>query len=217
MICRRAAPPARPGMRWSASATDSTEGPHAHRPDDLPGRGRRPFRQRDRRDRVARGWLQRPPGRRRPPAQVAARRSRLPPAEGPGGPTVRGMRPGHCPSSRTSEGARPTYQAYERLFDPELAPRTLPVANPAVVRMQAVFATLDWLAQDSAGRARFGGCWNAQGAARRARTRAPGASSAAWTASSSIPAPANSSRHTFAGRCNVEEVNRSFGTRRGRC
>lgn len=41
---------------------------------------------------------------------------------------------------------RLTYQAYEPLFDPELAPRSLPIANPAVVRMQAVFGTLDWLA-----------------------------------------------------------------------
>jgi superfamily II DNA or RNA helicase len=40
---------------------------------------------------------------------------------------------------------RTTYEAYERLFDPELEPRSLPVANPAVVRMQAVFSTLDWL------------------------------------------------------------------------
>lgn len=41
---------------------------------------------------------------------------------------------------------RTSYDAYERLFDPELPARTLPIANPAVVRMQAVFATLDWLA-----------------------------------------------------------------------
>lgn len=41
---------------------------------------------------------------------------------------------------------RISYDAYERLFDPELPPRTLPIANPSVVRMQAVFATLDWLA-----------------------------------------------------------------------
>ena len=40
---------------------------------------------------------------------------------------------------------RSTYQSYERLFDPELEARSLPIANPAVVRMQAVFALLDWL------------------------------------------------------------------------
>ena len=40
---------------------------------------------------------------------------------------------------------RSTYQSYERLFDPELTARSLPIANPSVVRMQAVFALLDWL------------------------------------------------------------------------
>jgi hypothetical protein len=40
---------------------------------------------------------------------------------------------------------RTTYQSYERLFDPDLPARSLPIANPAVVRMQAVFALLDWL------------------------------------------------------------------------
>ena len=40
---------------------------------------------------------------------------------------------------------RTTYQSYEQLFDPELTARSLPIANPAVMRMQAVFALLDWL------------------------------------------------------------------------
>lgn len=40
---------------------------------------------------------------------------------------------------------RSTYHAYERLFDPELPARALPIANPAVVRIQAVFAVMDWL------------------------------------------------------------------------
>lgn len=42
---------------------------------------------------------------------------------------------------------RLTYQSYERLSDPELSPRALAIANPAILRMQAVFATLDWLAR----------------------------------------------------------------------
>lgn len=50
---------------------------------------------------------------------------------------------------------RVTYQSYERLFDPELTPRSLPVANPAVVRMQAVFATMDWLATRLRGEAQL--------------------------------------------------------------
>jgi len=40
---------------------------------------------------------------------------------------------------------RTTYQSYERLFDPELRPRPIPTGNPVVLRMQAVFALMDWL------------------------------------------------------------------------
>ncbi|NYF57177.1 protein DpdJ [Micromonospora purpureochromogenes] len=40
---------------------------------------------------------------------------------------------------------RLTYQAYDRLFDPELPPRSLPIGNRYVVRMQATFALADWL------------------------------------------------------------------------
>ncbi|MSR09283.1 MAG: hypothetical protein EXR82_07100 [Gammaproteobacteria bacterium] len=41
---------------------------------------------------------------------------------------------------------RLTYQSYDRLFDPVLRPNTLPVRNRYVLRMQAAFAMLDWLA-----------------------------------------------------------------------
>ena len=41
---------------------------------------------------------------------------------------------------------RLTYQTYDRLFDPILRPHTLPVRNRYVLRMQAAFAVLDWLA-----------------------------------------------------------------------
>jgi hypothetical protein len=40
---------------------------------------------------------------------------------------------------------RNTYQAYERLFEPDLPARSLPISNPAVLRMQATYALLDWL------------------------------------------------------------------------
>ncbi|MCC7066694.1 MAG: DEAD/DEAH box helicase [Planctomycetes bacterium] len=40
---------------------------------------------------------------------------------------------------------RLAYQAYDLLFDPELPARELPIANRHVRRMQAVFATIDWL------------------------------------------------------------------------
>jgi hypothetical protein len=38
------------------------------------------------------------------------------------------------------------YQAYETLFAPTLAPRTLPIDNLHVLKMQAAYALLDWLA-----------------------------------------------------------------------
>lgn len=38
------------------------------------------------------------------------------------------------------------FQAVEHLFDPLLAPQSLPVGNEYVLRMQAAFALLDWLA-----------------------------------------------------------------------
>jgi len=41
---------------------------------------------------------------------------------------------------------RLTYQAYDGLFDPVLRPQTLPIRNRYVLRMQATFALLDWLA-----------------------------------------------------------------------
>ena len=39
------------------------------------------------------------------------------------------------------------YQAYETLFAPTLAPRTLPVDNLHVLKMQAAYVLLDWLAE----------------------------------------------------------------------
>lgn len=41
---------------------------------------------------------------------------------------------------------RLTYQSYERLFDPALPPKALPLGNRSVQRMQATFAVLDWVA-----------------------------------------------------------------------
>ncbi|MBZ9954289.1 protein DpdJ [Mesorhizobium sp. BR1-1-15] len=42
---------------------------------------------------------------------------------------------------------RLAYQGYDLLFDPELPLRTLPVGNRYVMRIQAVYATLDYLSQ----------------------------------------------------------------------
>jgi hypothetical protein len=41
---------------------------------------------------------------------------------------------------------RIAYQAYDQLFSPTLPPRFLPLRNRAVLRMQATYALLDWLA-----------------------------------------------------------------------
>jgi hypothetical protein len=41
---------------------------------------------------------------------------------------------------------RLAYQSYERLFDPELPPKTLPIGNRSIERMQATFAVMDWVA-----------------------------------------------------------------------
>lgn len=40
---------------------------------------------------------------------------------------------------------RSAYQSYERLFSPDLPSRRLPLANRAVLRMQATYALIDWL------------------------------------------------------------------------
>lgn len=46
---------------------------------------------------------------------------------------------------------RAFYQAFEHLFDPTLEPQHLPIRNPYVLKIQAVFALFDWLAATTAG------------------------------------------------------------------
>lgn len=41
---------------------------------------------------------------------------------------------------------RQSYQSYERLLDPTLPPKVLPLGNRSVQRMQATFAAMDWAA-----------------------------------------------------------------------
>jgi hypothetical protein len=43
---------------------------------------------------------------------------------------------------------RLAYQSYERLFDPALPPKSLPLGNRSVQRMQATFAVIDWIATE---------------------------------------------------------------------
>ena len=54
---------------------------------------------------------------------------------------------------------RLAYQAYDLLFDPELPPRTLPTGNRHVLRIQAVYATLDFLSQTLGADTPAGSVW----------------------------------------------------------
>jgi hypothetical protein len=55
---------------------------------------------------------------------------------------------------------RVSFQAYEHLFDPALPPQHLPIHNQYVLRMQAVFAFIDWLAVDAANFNQSGWLWD---------------------------------------------------------
>lgn len=46
---------------------------------------------------------------------------------------------------------RSTYESYESLFDPQLEPQYLPIGNPYVLKMQATFSFVDWLAAETVG------------------------------------------------------------------
>lgn len=43
---------------------------------------------------------------------------------------------------------RQAWEAYDALFDPDLPPRSLPIENLYVLRIQAVYALMDWLAAE---------------------------------------------------------------------
>lgn len=59
---------------------------------------------------------------------------------------TRGMRPWTAVVLSDYGRDRAAYQSYDLLFDPELPVRTLPLANRYITRMQAVYATIDYLA-----------------------------------------------------------------------
>lgn len=46
---------------------------------------------------------------------------------------------------------RAFYQAFEHLFDPSLEPQYLPIRNPYILKIQAVFALFDWLGETTSG------------------------------------------------------------------
>ncbi|MDD5034966.1 MAG: protein DpdJ [Methylococcaceae bacterium] len=60
---------------------------------------------------------------------------------------TRGMRPWTVVVLSDYGRDRIAYQGYDLLFDPELPARSLPLSNRYITRMQAVFATLDYLGQ----------------------------------------------------------------------
>jgi hypothetical protein len=60
---------------------------------------------------------------------------------------TRGMRPWTIVVLSDYGRDRIAYQNYDALFDPELPVRTLPMGNRYISRMQAVFATIDYLGQ----------------------------------------------------------------------
>lgn len=54
---------------------------------------------------------------------------------------------------------RMAWETYDDLFDPELEPRHLPLSNRYVLRMQAVYSTLDWLGGRLASVGRDASAW----------------------------------------------------------
>ncbi len=54
---------------------------------------------------------------------------------------------------------RTAYQSYEQLFDPSVETRTLPIGNRHVLRMQASFAFMDWMAEREPRQVPAGSVW----------------------------------------------------------
>jgi hypothetical protein len=54
---------------------------------------------------------------------------------------------------------RTAYQSYEQLFDPSVETRTLPIGNRHVLRMQAAFALMDWMADHAPRHLPVGHVW----------------------------------------------------------
>lgn len=79
--------------------------------------------------------------------------------KGRAGRTVR-MRPWMVTVLSDYGRDRLTYQAYEQLFDPTLPPQRLPVRNRYILRMQAVCAFIDWLAEIAQAAGHIGWWWD---------------------------------------------------------
>lgn len=73
----------------------------------------------------------------------------------------RGMRPWMVTILSDFGRDRMLYQGYEMLFDPILERRSLPVQNRYVLKMQAVFCMMEWLAEEVRKKSNpYGSLWN---------------------------------------------------------
>ena len=73
----------------------------------------------------------------------------------------RGMRPITITALSDYGRDRVNFQAYEYLFDPTLPTQNLPILNQYVLRMQAVFSFIDWLAVQLSSVCNTGWLWQA--------------------------------------------------------
>lgn len=72
---------------------------------------------------------------------------------------TRGMRPYTAVVLSDYGRDRATYEAWDVLFDPVLPKLVLPIRNRAVLRMQAVLTTLDWLAEQVRSQRPYANLW----------------------------------------------------------
>lgn len=73
---------------------------------------------------------------------------------------ARGMRPVTVTILSDYGRDRLAFQAYEHLFDPTLPPQHLPIKNEYVLRMQAVYALIDWISIAAVGSRGNAWMWN---------------------------------------------------------
>ena len=95
-------------------------------------------------DVLVRGRIQRSEGRRGHPAQGASGHGLIPAAAGSCGSSL-AMRPITAVVLSEYGRDRIAYQTYEKLLDPEIGARSLPIGNRFVIKIQATHALIDWI------------------------------------------------------------------------
>lgn len=73
---------------------------------------------------------------------------------------IRGMRPWLVTILSEYGRDRLVFQAFEHLFDPQLVAQSLPIRNHYVLRMQAVYAFMDWVVSIAPPSAKYGWAWD---------------------------------------------------------